>query len=88
MAEYLSRRFPQLYTVTRKSPTEGDFGWYGEGEIKTIRIHASRTPVDGEPSKGVEAERENAGEGEEGIDVEYDLDRDDSMAVAGLLCVA
>lgn len=68
MAEYLSRRFPQMYTVTRKSPVKGDFGWYGEGEIATIRIQT--------PSKV---------DGSTGLDVTYDLDKDDPMAVAGLL---
>ena len=59
MAEYLSRRFPQMYTVTRKAPTEGDFGWYGEGQIETITILP--------------------------MNATYDLEKEDPMAVAGLL---
>ncbi|KAF9514578.1 hypothetical protein BS47DRAFT_1342889 [Hydnum rufescens UP504] len=38
MAEYLSRRFPQVYSVVRKPHVSDDFGWYGEGEIHTITI--------------------------------------------------
>jgi hypothetical protein len=38
MAEYLSRRFPQVYSVVRKPHVSDDFGWYGEGEIHRIRI--------------------------------------------------
>ena len=42
LAEFLSRRYPDTYTVTRHAPREGDYGWYGEGEVKTITI----VPVD------------------------------------------
>jgi hypothetical protein len=38
MAEYLSRRFPQVYSVAHKPHVPDDFGWYGEGEIHTITI--------------------------------------------------
>ena len=38
MAEYLSRRFPQVYSVERKPHVADDFGWYGDGEIHTITI--------------------------------------------------
>ncbi|KAG8894085.1 hypothetical protein FRB99_001528 [Tulasnella sp. 403] len=59
LAEFLSRRYPQVYSVTRRSPAPSDFGWYGEGEIESITI----VP----------------------LDVTYDLEKDDSMTVAGLL---
>lgn len=40
LAEYLSRRHPDVYTVTRHpvSAREDENGWYGEGRIKTITI--------------------------------------------------
>ncbi|KZT12648.1 uncharacterized protein LAESUDRAFT_640177 [Laetiporus sulphureus 93-53] len=39
LAEYLSRRYPDLYRVVRKEKGEkGEGGWYGEGPIKTITI--------------------------------------------------
>ena len=41
LAEYLVRRYPRLYSVTRYSPsiTNGG-GWYGEGQIRTITLEA------------------------------------------------
>ena len=40
LAEYLSRRHPDVYRVTRRpvSEREDKNGWYGEGRIKTITI--------------------------------------------------
>ncbi|KAI0829315.1 hypothetical protein BC628DRAFT_1315419 [Trametes gibbosa] len=40
LAEYLSRRHPDVYRVTRKpvSRISDDNGWYGEGKIKHITI--------------------------------------------------
>lgn len=40
LAEYLSRRHPDVYRVTRHpvSAREDENGWYGEGRIKTITI--------------------------------------------------
>ncbi|KZT50556.1 hypothetical protein CALCODRAFT_180602 [Calocera cornea HHB12733] len=38
LAEYLSRRYPQVFKVTRLPYQKGDYGWYGEGQIKTIEI--------------------------------------------------
>lgn len=40
LAEFLSRRYPQIYQVTRGPPeTEYDeYSWDGNGEIQTIRI--------------------------------------------------
>ncbi|KAI5124771.1 hypothetical protein M0805_005405 [Coniferiporia weirii] len=38
LAEYLSRRYPDTYRVTRHAPHFGDFGWYGEGQIRQITI--------------------------------------------------
>ena len=40
LAEYLSRRHPDVYSVTRHlvSRHEDENGWYGEGRIKTITI--------------------------------------------------
>ncbi|KAF8304832.1 hypothetical protein DL93DRAFT_2090079 [Clavulina sp. PMI_390] len=95
MAEYLSRRFPQMYTVTRKAPLPGDFGWYGEGEIKTIRIHAPAPAANGsldesghddEAHRGRPVGSRDSAEGyNPGVDVTYDLDVEDPMSVAGLL---
>ena len=40
LAEYLSRRHPDVYSVTRHpvSRHEDENGWYGEGRITTITI--------------------------------------------------
>ncbi|KIO34631.1 hypothetical protein M407DRAFT_13409 [Tulasnella calospora MUT 4182] len=38
LAEYLSRRYPSIYAVERHEPSPGDFGWYGEVQIKTVAI--------------------------------------------------
>ncbi|EJU05041.1 hypothetical protein DACRYDRAFT_93402 [Dacryopinax primogenitus] len=38
LAEYLSRRYPMMFRVERKQKREGDWGWYGDGEIRTIEI--------------------------------------------------
>lgn len=38
LSEYLSRRYPDTYHVTRLEPRPGDFGWYGDGQIKEITI--------------------------------------------------
>jgi len=47
LAEYLIRRYPDLYSVTRNDPTamtEG--GWYGEGHIRTITLKAVGKTLD------------------------------------------
>lgn len=39
LAEYLSRRYPTIYSVVRKYRNEKNLsGWYGEGEIREITI--------------------------------------------------
>ncbi|KAL4241326.1 hypothetical protein ABKN59_000083 [Abortiporus biennis] len=38
LAEYLSRRYPDVYRVTRLAPSEGSYGWYGLGQINDITI--------------------------------------------------
>lgn len=40
IAEYVSRRFPTVYTVTRHDPAkvESVYGWYGQGQIKDITV--------------------------------------------------
>ncbi|KAL4241323.1 hypothetical protein ABKN59_000084 [Abortiporus biennis] len=38
LAEFLSRRYPDVYRVTRLAPSEGSYGWYGQGQIKDITI--------------------------------------------------
>ena len=38
LSEYLSRRYPNIYKVTRHAPRSGDFGWYGEGQVKEITM--------------------------------------------------
>ncbi|KAI0081015.1 hypothetical protein K474DRAFT_1657199 [Panus rudis PR-1116 ss-1] len=39
LAEYLSRRYPNVYKVTRHSPSEKSvYGWYDLGDIKDITI--------------------------------------------------
>ncbi|KAG8922526.1 hypothetical protein FRC01_013921 [Tulasnella sp. 417] len=38
LAEYLSRRYPNIYAVERHEPSPGDFGWCGQGQIKTVNI--------------------------------------------------
>lgn len=35
LAEYLSRRYPQVYSVERRHDSAG---WYGQGEIKSIMV--------------------------------------------------
>ncbi|KAG9021529.1 hypothetical protein FRB95_001966 [Tulasnella sp. JGI-2019a] len=59
LAEYLCRRYPQVYEVKRALPRANDYGWYGEGQIQLITI----TP----------------------LNVVYDLEKEDPMAVAGML---
>lgn len=47
LAEYLVRRYPRLYSVTRHNPsakTEG--GWYGEGQIRTITLEVVGQTID------------------------------------------
>lgn len=39
LAEYLSRRYPQVYSVERR---HDNTGWYGQGQIKSITV----MPVD------------------------------------------
>ncbi|KAG8934889.1 hypothetical protein FRC02_009011 [Tulasnella sp. 418] len=39
LAEYLCRRYPDVYQVQRRTPAPGDYGWYGDGEIQTISIN-------------------------------------------------
>ncbi|KLO16388.1 hypothetical protein SCHPADRAFT_901620 [Schizopora paradoxa] len=38
LSEYLSRRYPDTYSVTRHAPSVDDFGWYGEGQVKEVTI--------------------------------------------------
>ena len=39
LAEYLVRRYPLSYSVTRHDPsTNAEGGWYGEGQIRTITV--------------------------------------------------
>ena len=39
LAEYLSRRYPDVYHVTRKMAGEkGAYSWYGEGQIQSIKV--------------------------------------------------
>ena len=40
VAEYLLRRYPDVYSVTRHPVSDDDDenGWYGEGKIKDITI--------------------------------------------------
>lgn len=42
LSEFLSRRYPKVYSVTRHDPdqpeTQKQKGWYGEGRIKEITI--------------------------------------------------
>jgi hypothetical protein len=38
LAEFLVRRYPEIYSVARHDTQLGDFGWYGEGQIHTITI--------------------------------------------------
>lgn len=41
LAEYLIRRYPRLYSVTRHDPsTTAEGGWYGEGPIRSIMLKA------------------------------------------------
>lgn len=62
LAEFLSRRYPKVYSVTRHAPgSEKGNGWYGDGRIKEVTILP--------------------------LGVTYNLDEDEPMKVAGLLCV-
>ncbi|KAG8864862.1 hypothetical protein FRB96_003448 [Tulasnella sp. 330] len=38
LAEYLSRRYPQVYEAKRAATKPNDYGWYGEGQIRQITI--------------------------------------------------
>lgn len=38
LAEFLSRRYPKVYSCTRHPPRENDYGWYKEGQIKEITM--------------------------------------------------
>ncbi|KAH8118502.1 hypothetical protein DFH11DRAFT_1567653 [Phellopilus nigrolimitatus] len=38
LAEFLSRRYPDTYSVKRHPPRSGDFGWLSDGQIKHITI--------------------------------------------------
>lgn len=39
LAEYLSRRYPKVYHVTRRALGEkGAYSWYGEGQIQTVTV--------------------------------------------------
>lgn len=39
LVEYLSRRYPEVYRVTRKAAGEkGAYSWYGEGQIQTVTV--------------------------------------------------
>lgn len=38
LAEYLHRRYPTMYSVTRHSTEKSTYGWYGEGDIETITV--------------------------------------------------
>lgn len=41
LAEYLARRYPRSYTVTRHDPsTTAEGGWCGEGQIRLITLNA------------------------------------------------
>ena len=47
LAEYLVRRYPRLYSVTRHDPsTTAEGGWYGEGQIRTIKLEAVGQTLD------------------------------------------
>lgn len=46
LAEFLSRKYPQMYTVERRERNSA--GWYGEGEIRRIFLDKSAT-LDGMP---------------------------------------
>lgn len=71
LSEFLSRRYPKVYSVTRHPPVPAPApssgskkgnGWYGDGRIKEITILP--------------------------LGVTYNLDEDEPMKVAGLLCVS
>ncbi len=38
LAEYLSRKYPAVYVVTRRPPASGSLSWYGLGQIKDITV--------------------------------------------------
>lgn len=39
LAEYLSRRYPKDFRVLSRHPSrEGDYGWYGDGQIEELEI--------------------------------------------------
>ena len=47
LAEYLTRRYPHLYSVTRHDPSAmAEGGWYGEGQIQTITLKAVGKTLD------------------------------------------
>ncbi|KAI1793029.1 hypothetical protein LXA43DRAFT_304457 [Ganoderma leucocontextum] len=59
LAEYLSRRHPDVYRVTRHpvSTQEDENGWYGEGRIKTITIVPFQETHDLEKEEPLKAAR-------------------------------
>lgn len=38
LAEYLHRRYPSVYSITRHSSEKSTYGWYKAGDIKTITV--------------------------------------------------
>ena len=48
LAEYLSRRYPDVYSVNRypASEKEAENGWYGEGRIKNITVIPCKATYD------------------------------------------
>ncbi|TDL29790.1 hypothetical protein BD410DRAFT_41554 [Rickenella mellea] len=38
LSEFLVRKYPQIYKVTRRKAQTEDFGWYGDGQIESITI--------------------------------------------------
>ena len=44
LCEFLSRRYPQVYTVERSS--KNTFGWYGDGNITKIEMPALNASYD------------------------------------------
>ncbi|CAL1717362.1 unnamed protein product [Somion occarium] len=52
LAEYLFRRYPSMYTVSRYPREKSTYGWYGLGDIKDITIvplNKTFTLADGDP---------------------------------------
>ena len=39
IAEFLTRRYPEVYSAKRHPPVANDFGWYGDGQIKEVTIN-------------------------------------------------